>query len=389
MNSIKNEQLQQEKQTGKKAQKMNIIDKLHQDFVIEKIKTTDWNKGSTGPLVVEFDPTEVCNLACPGCISEDLVCNKTSFSNERLMELANELYEIGTKALILIGGGEPLAHPSIGNFMKFLGEHDIHIGITTNGYFIDKYMDTIAKYAFWTRVSMDAATPETFYKLRPAKNKENVFNKIIENMRMLAKVKKGNLGFSYLIRTEADGFGIESNIHEIYDAARLAKDIGCDYFEVKPSYSYANGQDHALVVHSKERMDEAKVEIAKLDSLVDDNFKVIKAINLDDSLNMVQRKQEKTYKKCFVAELRTLITPSGVYICPYWRGKDKYNIGNAHITSIKDIWDSERRQQVMKFAKPCNVCPFHCLRDESNKEILSILSGAKQVDVINEYDRFI
>lgn len=373
----------------KKSQKMNIIDKLHQEFVMNKILSTDFNKGSTGPLVVEFDPTEVCNLACPGCISEDLVCNKTSFSNDRLMEIAEELYKIGTKALILIGGGEPLAHPHIGEFIKYLGEHDIHIGITTNGYFIDKYMDIIAKYAFWTRISVDAATAETFNELRPAKNNINVFDKIINNMKEFSKVKKGNLGFSYLIRTEADGFGIKSNIKEIYPAAKLAKEIGCDYFEVKPSYSYVNGQDHALVVHSKERMDEAREEISKLDSLVDDKFRVIKAINLEDSLNMVRRKQEKSYDKCYVAELRTLITPSGVYVCPYWRGKDKFNIGNAHTTSIKDIWMSDRRNQVMNFAKPCNICPFHCLRDESNKEIISILNGDKKVLILNEYDRFI
>lgn len=371
-------------------QKMNILDKLHQEFVIKKIKETDWENGSTGPLVVEFDTTEVCNLACPGCISEDLVCNKTSFSKERLMEIANELYEIGTKALILIGGGEPLAHPAIGEFMTFLGQHDIHIGITTNGCFIKKYEEIIAKYAFWTRISMDAATAETFDKLRPSKDGKSKFDFIINSMRDLAKIKKGRLGFSYLIRTESDGFGITSNIHEIYDAAVLARDIGCDYFEVKPSYSYIDGQDHALVKHSKIRMDEARKEVARLDSLATDKFKIIKAINLEDSLNCVDTPQIKSYHTCPVAELRTLITPSGAYICPYWRGKDKFRLGNAHDTSIKDIWNSEQRRKVVKYTNPSIICPFHCLRNESNQEVLDIIkSDIKSIDVLKEYDRFI
>lgn len=371
-------------------QKMNILDKLHQEFVVKKIKETNWEIGSTGPLVVEFDTTEVCNLACPGCISEDLVCNKTSFSRERLLQIAKELYETGVKAVILIGGGEPLAHPAIGEFMTFLGEHDIHIGITTNGSLIGKYNDIIAKYSFWTRVSMDAATAETFNKLRPSKDGQCKFDSIIDQMKELAKTKKGNLGFSYLVRTEADGFGIESNIHEIYDAAVLAKKIGCDYFEVKPSYSYADGQDHALVKHNPKRMEEARKEILRLDELASPTFKITKAINLEDSLNCVDTPQLKAYKTCPVAELRTLITPSGVYICPYWRGKDNFRIGNAHKNSFSDIWNSEQRKKVVKSTDPSCVCPFHCLRNESNNEVLNIIkSNISEIDVIKEYDRFI
>lgn len=372
------------------TQKMNILGKLYQGFVVDKIKSTDWENGSSGPLVVELDTTEVCNLACPGCISEDLVCNKTSFSRERLMEIAKELYEIGTKAVILIGGGEPLAHPAVGEFMTYLGEHDIHIGITTNGTLIGKYHDIISKYSFWTRISMDAATPETFQKLRPAKNGGNLFNSIIQQMRDLAQTKKGKLGFSYLVRTEADGFGIESNIHEIYDAAKLARDIGCDYFEVKPSYAYAEGIDHALVKHPKERMEEARREIARLDELVTDTFKITKAINLEDSLNCVQTAQTKTYTTCPVAELRTLITPSGTYVCPYWRGKERFKLGDAHTTSIEDIWNGERRQEIMTKTDPSVVCSFHCLRHASNLEVLKIIqSDIETIEKVKEYDRFI
>lgn len=372
------------------AKKMNIKSKLYQQFVVDKVKGTDWNEGSTGPLVVEFDTTEVCDLACPGCISEDLVCNKTSFSRDRLLELATEMNEVGVKAVILIGGGEPLAHPAVGEFIEKLGEYGIHIGITTNGTFLDRYMEVIAKYSSWTRVSVDAATQETFEQLRPAKSGTNQFDHIINNMRELARQKTGTLGFSFLIRTEADGFGIKSNIHDIYEAAKLAKDIGCDYFEVKPSYSYAGGQDHALVKHEKQRMEEARLEIEKLNDLETDTFKIIKAINLEASLNCVDVSQNKSYEKCPVAELRTLVCPSGVYVCPYWRGKQQYKIGDVHHTKFSDMWNSEQRKQVMDFASPKQKCQFHCLRHESNLELLKMIqTDISQIAVVEEYDRFI
>lgn len=371
---------------------MNITKKLSQNFVVKKIKETNWKIGTDAPLVVELDTTEACNMACPGCISEDLVANNNSFTNERLMELGKEMNEAGVKAVILIGGGEPLAHPKAGDFIQYLGENDIKIGITTNGSFIKKHLDIIAKYSSWTRVSMDAATDETFRKLRPLKNGGSDFENIVRTMRELSKIKKGKLGFSFLIRTEADGFGIESNIKEIYKAAILAKDIGCDYFEVKPSYNYANGMDHSLVKHNKERMEEARKEIQKLGALVTDDFKVIEAINLEDSLNGVDKLQTKNYTMCPMTELRTLVCPSGVFVCPYWRGKENFKIGEVIKTSFIGMWDGEKRKKTMEFLDPSIHCGFHCLRHQSNLDVFDMiekLNNGEKIEVIEEYDRFI
>jgi dTDP-4-amino-4,6-dideoxygalactose transaminase len=47
-------------------------------------------------------------------------------------------------------------------------------------------------------------------------------NKIVNNMKMLAKLKKDTLGYSYLVQTEADGPGVVNNVHEIYNAEWLA-----------------------------------------------------------------------------------------------------------------------------------------------------------------------
>lgn len=374
------------------AQKMNIIRKLSQEHVVEKIKTTDWAIGTTNPLVVELDTTEVCDFACPGCVSTDIISNNNRFSNERLMKIGREFYEYGVKAVILIGGGEPLAHPFISKFITYLAEHDIHIGITTNGSFIDKHLDVIAECSSWTRISMDASTDETFKKLRPTKSGKSKFYQIVENMRKLAKIKKGKLGFSFLIRTEADGFGLESNINEIYDAAFLARDIGCDYFEVKPSYSFDQGIDHSLVKHDPVRMQEAREQIERLGELVTDKFKIIKAINLEDSLGELETIQKKDYLKCPMTELRTTICPSGVFVCPYWRGKERFRVGDVNKISIKDMWIGERRKQVMQYLDPSKHCSFHCLRHESNLEVfrmIELLKQGKTMDKIDEYDRFI
>ena len=140
--------------------------------------------------------------------------------------------------------------------MNYLGENNVQIGITTNGLLIDRYIDCIAKYASWVRVSMDAATSDTFKRIRPSYSGRSEFGKAVENMKRLAKIKTGKLGYSFMIYSEGefDKNGLDesanemmeagfmatqliklnddqkkfSNVSEIYQGAVLAKEIGCD-----------------------------------------------------------------------------------------------------------------------------------------------------------------
>ncbi len=347
------------------------------------------------PFVVELDPTAACDLACPGCISEDLIQMGNRFLDDRLIELGRELIYFGVKAVILIGGGEPLAHPKAGELIKLLGYNDIHIGITTNGSFIDRWIDEIAEYSQWTRVSMDASTSALFGLNRPSRGGGQRFDKIIDNIRLLSEKKKGKLGYSFLIQTEADGNGVVSNIHEIYSAAKLAKETGCDYFEVKPSYQFREGIDHALMKHSVQDIEAARAEVVRLDELEDDGFKIMKAINLEHSFNKaygIDQLQVKDYQVCPSTYLRATITPGGVYVCPYWRGKEHMKVGDVTTDSFRNVWLSEDRQEVMSRLNPSIDCTFHCLRHKTNLSIFDInekLRNEEKIEKIREFDRFI
>jgi MoaA/NifB/PqqE/SkfB family radical SAM enzyme len=371
---------------------MILKNKLYQNHVVERINELDWNKGNAYPLVVELDPTAACDLACPGCISEDLVALGNRFSEDRLLELGKEFIECGVKAVILIGGGEPLAHKKISEFIELMGINDVHIGITTNGSFIDRHIDAISEYSKWTRVSMDAATNEVFNILRPTKGGKSKFEKIVNNMRLLASTKKGKLGYSFLIQTPADGEGIISNIHEIYDAALLARDIGCDYFEVKPTYQFREGVAHALMKHQKGLMDAARVEINRLDELETETFKIMYAINLKYALDGVDVDQPKEYKTCPSTHLRTTVTPTGVYVCPYWRGKDHMLVGDVNHKNFRDVMQGQLRREVMDRLDASKDCNFHCLRHETNItcfDIKSKLDSGVKIARVDEFDRFI
>ncbi len=373
------------------ADPLNLKLKLSQRSIVRHLQGIDWDKGSKSPLVVEFDPTTACNLACPDCISRDLL-NQKLFTRDRIKELVKEMVDAGVKAVVLIGGGEPMAHPEIGWVIEYFYKNNVRLGLTTNGLLIDKHMDLVAQAMSWTRVSMDAGTTGTFGRIRPNHANKSEFDKAVQNMRTLAKVKKGKLGYSFMIYSEGkfdpsdtSPHGNFSNIPEIVTAAKLAKDIGCDYFEIKPMYDI----HHYSIPQQRELMKEAKKLIAEAARLEDDKFRVLQATKLHAVLDGEPNIEPKDYTRCAVSQLRTLVTPSGVYVCPYFRGRPDKRIGDVNNTSFQEMWNGPERAKVMEKLDPSVDCRMHCIRHDSNLILEDMIAGHTPIREVDDFDFFI
>ena len=70
--------------------------------------------------------------------------NQGGFKRDKIKELAKEFVEVGVKAVVLIGGGEPMAHPEFGTLVDYFYKNDIHVGVTSNGTLINKYVKSLA-----------------------------------------------------------------------------------------------------------------------------------------------------------------------------------------------------------------------------------------------------
>ncbi|HEX4496295.1 MAG TPA: radical SAM protein, partial [Thermoanaerobaculia bacterium] len=70
-----------------------------------------------GPYHVEFHPQDRCNIDCFFCSTASLR-GKDEIPLLRLEEMLGELKEMGTRAIRLSGGGEPLFHRKIHDFLR-------------------------------------------------------------------------------------------------------------------------------------------------------------------------------------------------------------------------------------------------------------------------------
>jgi len=143
---------------------------------------------------------------------------------------------------------------------------------------------------------------------------------------------------------------------------------------------YLQKQDNEVVRIVNGQLDEIR-------DLVTDKFKVIAPTTLEEALSGSEG-QPKNYKSCPTTNLRTVVTPSGVYACPYHRGNLQMKIGDAVTTSFVEIWKGKRRSDVMTNLNPSKHCGFHCIRHESNLFLFELENGTLPSPV-DDYDRFI
>lgn len=358
----------------KKENRFNLSEKIYQKSILNVIKKDKIKY----PIVVDLDLTTYCDLSCPECIS-DPILNTTQFKSEDVISLAKQVVEIGIKGVVLIGGGEPLIHNQASTVIKILGSAGVKVGLVTNGTLIDKHLDAIAKYVAWTRVSVDAGTKEIYGRFRPSKKKKNVFEKVISNMVLLSKVKKGDLGFSFLMMSRENG---ESNFQDIKIAGKLAKEIGCDYFELKSMFN----QDHIVIKQEKSLVSQAKKHLDYLKSIQDDNFSIYDAFTYKELIeqNDSGTIQLKNYKKCPSSRLRKTITPHGIYPCAYHRNDERMKTNDLNKKTLKEALDYNIFE-----INPSVNCNFECARHELNMEYFKITENYNNIKEYDDYDIFI
>lgn len=125
--------------------------------------------------------TDACNLRCHYCMPTD-----ATFMEERLLlapheylEVVSELCDFGLEELRLTGG-EPLMRKGLTEITQGLAKLPLRkIGITTNGLFLDRYLDVFADHrVMHLNISMDSLDAPSFLKITRGGRLERVLRNI-------------------------------------------------------------------------------------------------------------------------------------------------------------------------------------------------------------------
>jgi MoaA/NifB/PqqE/SkfB family radical SAM enzyme len=190
----------------------------------EIIEAIAANRATRGPVHVELDLTDRCNVACYFCNQQDLR-TKESIPQPKLTDLIDELAENGLKSVRLSGGGDPLFHRDVLHVMDHLATRDVVIdNLTTNGVALTAGVATRlvrnkAREVIFSLNAVDAADYTRMMKVKPA-----LFEKVLENIRALVAVRGDSIYPSIVVQFLID----KMNVHRLVDMYELGRSLGPD-----------------------------------------------------------------------------------------------------------------------------------------------------------------
>ena len=191
---------------------------------------------SSTPQVLGIDMYGVCNVK-PPCVYCDWDNSKvaegdnvdTPFDVQLLGEWG-EFFD-NSSMLVNCSIGEPFMMKNFDELLDVFGHRGKFLELTTNGQILtDRNIEKLLGRNINLYISLDAATPETYAKLRNDK-----FERILGNLRRLVKAKGGKNG---LPRIFLVFMPMKVNQHELEDFVRLCADLGVDRLILRPLCFY-------------------------------------------------------------------------------------------------------------------------------------------------------
>lgn len=313
------------------------------------------------PIYVNTDPSNRCNFNCIWCNAFECKMNPRmkDIPRDHLIRLADFYAEWGVKATCFAGGGEPFMNKYSGECLLRLHENNIQVGVVTNGSLLtDELIEVIVKTSRWLGFSMDAATNNTFMKVKGIEDKR-IFEKVLVNIEKATKKARElntecDIGFKFLLHP--------LNAKEIYEAAKLAKSLGVKDFQVRPV-----GWDNIYKTENEEPI--------CFDSFLEDiNRQLEESIGLEDNYFGVfgirhkfesnfQQKKKLDYSRCWASPIHLTFGADGyAYICLDMRG-NKDLILCSHYPDPHEVlgfWNKERHHQILDNIdiQKCPRCTF-------------------------------
>lgn len=317
------------------------------------------------PITVELDMTNLCNHKCPECSGwyfQDR--NHSSLSKDLAEDIVRQLAKAKVRGIIFTGGGEPLCHPYLMRAVKLAHSLGLDVGFITNGSLITEEIgNVLLNCCTWLRVSLDAASPETFEKIHGLDG--NAFHNVINNIQLLVRMKKclnssTVVGIGYLT--------CDYTKDEMYKVTKLCKKLKVDYLQFRP-----------LQIHNDGKFEYHLTDITKniyrcINEGVD-GFKVLYSRHKYDMMR--DKAYGRNYKKCYGHQFATVIAADAkMYLCCHMRGHDKYCIGNLSKNSFTEIWNSKQRKKVVENIDFKDCIPL--CRDNTFNQILWNIKQPKE-----------
>ena len=317
------------------------------------------------PVHIRIKPMNHCNHNCWYCayrydnlqLGSDIDLTD-QLPRDKIFEIADDVIDMGVKAVTFSGGGEPLLYKPLPEVLEKLSKGGVRVASLSNGSNLKgKNADAFAEYATWIRISVDGWNDESYTDARGVK--DGAFSQLIENITdFLERDTECVLGISFIIG--------EKNHKHVLEFCKLMKKVGVNHVKLTGVVVENNGEDNNS--YHNPISDEVTRQIKAAQELQTENFTVL------DHYHELPDLFAKRYTFCPSLQFLTIIgADANVYSCHDKAYTATGKLGSIKDQSFKNFWYSEENQSAIYGLNPAKVCNHHCTSHHKNLALLDII----------------
>jgi cyclic pyranopterin phosphate synthase len=308
-----------------------------------------WMNGESAflppPKECNIDPYAECQLDCKFCIVQRYIKNNRAevgemrkLPTEYLLTLVDFLKDFGVKAGCFSGGGEPTLHDGLARVLNRCTEIGLESSLVTNMADIKvEVMDALMQ-SRWVAMSVDACNRDLYKQI---KGRDRFFD-VVSNINKLTSMKantksKVDIAYKMLI--------LEENYKTIFETCKLAKELGCNTFHVRPvDLERADINGHKKQVFD---MDIIKEQFDKCHEIESPEFSCYTITHkFDSNFHVTQN-----FNRCLATPmLMTVLTDGNSYVCVDKKMEKNWMIGSSfpNPEDIAKWWGSNEHRERLK-----------------------------------------
>ncbi len=341
------------------------------------------------PYEFEIQPSSICNANCLHCFARDFekLENKltTKEKADRIIDQISNFNqnEFSMESIKFCGTtGEPLMNP-LTNYMvdKFYEMGKKEIRLFTNGLKLAQnknnqdFINSLGKL-FRLYISLDAGTTQTLWNVKPGARKRKI---ILEDILECAeKIKENSTNNTEIL---VNYVITNKNYFDIVEATKKIKKyrLGLIRFRIDMTDRSVSKKHGETILQL--------LNLAK--ACENDDFKVIPIHSKKD---MQATKEEhfslKGKGRCYISTYWGCMSSNGnLYPCGHIVSPDTPSYGNLFEKDFKEIWNSEKRKNIMKKlpGEKCHMCSPFSLRANKFMGFLSKIDPSQREKLLEEY----
>jgi len=159
----------------------------------KKIFGEKFHKSRLIPLCVDIETAAICDLACPFCYRQWIATPDKLMDEKLAYSIIRQCSQMGIPSLKLNWRGEPLLHPRLADFIDFAKKGGIlETIINSNAVTLNenRSAELIKSGLDLLIYSFDGGSQKTYEKMRVGRFKTNRFEKVYNNIRNFAKMRR-------------------------------------------------------------------------------------------------------------------------------------------------------------------------------------------------------